>query len=95
MESILNKSTKRQQKLILYIAKNYKWLTAQELSDYLGCNIKTVRQDIMDLEEEYSDILSIEYSKQRGYRFHTIDGRNILEIYLKWIQESLFFFYII
>ncbi|MGX4686961.1 helix-turn-helix domain-containing protein [Vagococcus sp. JNUCC 83] len=91
MESILNKSTERQKKLILYIARNYKWVTAQELADYLECNIKTVRQDIIDLEEEYSDILSIEYSKQQGYRFHTIDGRNILEIYLKWIQESLFF----
>lgn len=91
MESILSKSTERQRQLILYIGRNYKWTTAQELADYLGCNIKTVRQDIIDLEENYADILSIEYSKQQGYRFHTMDGRNILEIYLKWIQESLFF----
>ena len=85
METILSKSTERQRKLIVYISRNYHWITAQELADYLDCNIKTVRQDVAFLEENYSDILTIEYNKQLGYRFHTVDGRNILEIYLEWI----------
>ncbi|MGX6970821.1 helix-turn-helix domain-containing protein [Vagococcus bubulae] len=91
MDSILNKSTERQRQLILFIARNYEWTSAQDLADYLGCNIKTVRQDINYLEENYSDIVAVEYSKQLGYKFYTMDGRNVLEIYLSWIQESLFF----
>ncbi|UUV98617.1 helix-turn-helix domain containing protein [Vagococcus luciliae] len=91
MGLILNKSTERQRQLILFIARNYEWVTAQELADYLDCNIKTVRQDISYLEENYADIITVEYSKQLGYRFYTMDGRNVLEIYLNWSQESLFF----
>ena len=91
METILSKSTERQRRLLIYISRNYHWITAQELAEYLDCNIKTVRQDIAFLEENYSDILTVEYSKQFGYRFHTVDGRNLLEIYLEWIKESLFF----
>lgn len=91
METVLSKSVDRQQQLILYIARHYGWITAQELADYLDCNIKTVRQDVIYLEETYSDILSVEFSKKFGYRFHVLDGRNILEIYLQWIQDSLFF----
>jgi len=89
--NILSKSTERQRKLIVYISQNSEWTTAQELADYLECNIKTVRQDVANLEENFSDIVTVEHSKQLGYKFHTVDGRNVLEIYLEWIKDSLFF----
>lgn len=91
MKHILNKDTERQQRLIMLMFKDDKWKSAKYISDTLECNIKTLRQDIEYLTTTYEDILVCEYLKNIGYKFLVKPGHSIQEIFLDWINHSLFF----
>lgn len=91
MRHILNKDVERQQDLLVLMFKDDKWKSTKDISDELGCNIKTLRQDIDYLTNEYPEIITCEYSKNLGYKFHVQNGHSIQEIYLEWIKHSLFF----
>ena len=91
MKHILNKDVERQQNLLLLMFKDNDWKTTKDISEALECNIKTLRQDIDYLTTEYDEIISCEYSKSLGYKFHIQNGHSIQEIFLDWIKHSLFF----
>lgn len=91
VKHILNKDTERQQRLIMLMFKDDKWKSAKYISDTLSCNIKTLRQDIEYLTTTYEDILICDYSKNLGYKFFVKTGHSIQEIFLDWINHSLFF----
>lgn len=91
MKHILNKDVERQQRLIMLMFRDDAWKSAKYISDTLGCNIKTLRQDIEYLTIAYDEIISCEYSKNMGYKFHLNKGHSVQEIFLDWINHSLFF----
>lgn len=91
MKHILNKDVDRQQRLLMFMFKDDTWKSAKSISDVLECNIKTLRQDMDYLTTTYDDIISCEYSKNRGYKFWVKQGHSVQEIFLDWINHSLFF----
>ncbi|MGX4686963.1 helix-turn-helix domain-containing protein [Vagococcus sp. JNUCC 83] len=91
MKHILNKDVERQQRLIMLMFRDDSWKSAKYISDTLGCNIKTLRQDIDYLTSTYEEVITCEYSKNLGYKFHLNTGHSVQEIFLDWINHSLFF----
>lgn len=91
MIHILNKDVERQQRLLMLMFRDDTWKSAKYISDTLDCNVKTLRQDINYLTSTYEDVITCEYSKNLGYKFHLNAGHSVQEIFLDWINHSLFF----
>lgn len=58
---------KRQEKIIMYMHDNKGWIIGKELAKLLGVSDRTIRSDIVHINEFYKDVL-IESNIRLGYR---------------------------
>lgn len=88
MRSLLNSGVRRKLDIVEFLNDTNDWILPEQIAKALHCSVKTIDADLKFFMSEWSDILTIEYSKRFGFRMAAVSSSKIEHIYKKAIQES-------
>lgn len=88
MRSLLKLGARRRLDIVEFLNDTDDWILPEQIAKALHCSVKTIDADLEFFMNEWSDILTIEYSKRFGFRLTATSSGKIEHIYKKAIQES-------
>lgn len=85
--------TKREYQILNYFIKNNdKYITSQDVADYIGCSVRTIKNDIkslnMIISNQYSDIFSFASFRGKGFRVIILDEKRAIKFIENINHES-------
>ncbi|OOR66814.1 hypothetical protein BLX06_35320, partial [Bacillus cereus] len=81
----------RQQELITLLLQDKEWRTLEEISSHLNCSVKTVRRDLIYLQDYLPLEWKIQIEKGKGVLLYKPPHSSSTDIYLFFKQNDLTF----